>query len=436
MEPLPSTQWKSYQDWNWGGMDVRLKHFLAGIHKPAIVTNKHVKISDPFAAGQYWCCLELVADDGTLFIARMRLPPHPEATGYLDDSLRIDCELATMNYVRSRTSIPVPKVFAYEKEGSAKAHIVGAPYMIIEGFRGTTLQDSIDLFDIPETAQQKVFDQWTSFQAELATLTFSHIGSVRSTSHADPKPSIVKIPTDEAGTIGPFLHSAEYFYSIASAKYQTALKTLDPSQKMPGRFDILGPYVFCDIISRASIFKSLLPGPFPLNHMDMGAQNLLVDNNFNIIAVIDWEMAQISPWEALYFPMPFPTNIESSSDLQEHLSDTNHVAHKFTTKIFEAQRVYVASFRRAESKLKELGTTVDHSLASLIESDASKLYWIMEQFGGGTADWDEIHMFAAVRIAFGMDRTAAENYFQTKAAEIKDQKAGTHIHSIGSSGTM
>lgn len=135
MEPqlLPSIHWKSFKDWNWGGMNTRLESFFASIQKPAIIehvlvlTGKSVKINDPFSAGQYWCCLELVAEDGTLFIARMRLPPHPGATGCLDTSLRINRELVTMNYVRLKTTIPVPKIFAYEGEGS-RGLVLRAPH--------------------------------------------------------------------------------------------------------------------------------------------------------------------------------------------------------------------------------------------------------------------------------------------------------------------
>lgn len=46
--------------------------------------------------------------------------------------------------------------------------------------------------------------------------------------------------------------------------------------------------------------------------MDMGTQILLVDDEFNVIAVIDWEFAQSAPLDVNNFLMPFPLNIGDS----------------------------------------------------------------------------------------------------------------------------
>jgi hypothetical protein len=40
--------------------------------------------------------------------------------------------------------------------------------------------------------------------------------------------------------------------------------------------------------------------------MDMGTQNILVDQEFNFLAIIDWEFAQSAPLEVNHYPMPFP----------------------------------------------------------------------------------------------------------------------------------
>jgi hypothetical protein len=98
----PSSRWTSYEGWNWGGMKERLEGFLLEINRDAFVehvlaiTRKASIVCKPFSAGQYWCCLELIAEDGTLFIARLRLPDHPEASLNIDASQRIEGEIATM----------------------------------------------------------------------------------------------------------------------------------------------------------------------------------------------------------------------------------------------------------------------------------------------------------------------------------------------------
>ena len=44
-------------------------------------------------------------------------------------------------------------------------------------------------------------------------------------------------------------------------------------------------------------------GPFPLVHDDFGHNNIVVDDDYNILGVIDWENASSMPWESVYFPL-------------------------------------------------------------------------------------------------------------------------------------
>lgn len=35
--------------------------------------------------------------------------------------------------------------------------------------------------------------------------------------------------------------------------------------------------------------------------MDIGTQNILIDEEYNVVGIIDWEMAQSAPWTANYY---------------------------------------------------------------------------------------------------------------------------------------
>ena len=48
-------------------------------------------------------------------------------------------------------------------------------------------------------------------------------------------------------------------------------------------------------------------GPFPLFHVDLGHNNIVVDDNYNVIGVIDWEHTCSVPWELIYFPWSLST---------------------------------------------------------------------------------------------------------------------------------
>ena len=132
-------------------MKERLEAAIEKIDKTVLIQHaesikgQKVTMSQPFSAGQYWVCFEMVAEDESLIIARLRLPRHPDAPTTVaddDESYAIDCEITTMKFVRQKLPhIPVPHVYAYESPESHLALAAGASYMLIEGFYGNTLQD-------------------------------------------------------------------------------------------------------------------------------------------------------------------------------------------------------------------------------------------------------------------------------------------------------
>jgi hypothetical protein len=147
---LPSAGWRSYDGWDYNGMEERLESFMATINKPALlkhaqsVIDHPITISEAFSAGQYWCCFELVVADGRLIIARVRLPRHPDTDSEHDDSEQysIQCEVATMEFLHENvTGVPFPRLYVYEGPGSQRAADVGAAYMLIEGFYGNSMQN-------------------------------------------------------------------------------------------------------------------------------------------------------------------------------------------------------------------------------------------------------------------------------------------------------
>ena len=130
--------------------------------------------------------------------------------------------------------------------------------------------------------------QWTRVQAELATLTFPQIGSICSVSPSG-EPVIGRLASSaaELRDAGPFSRAVEYFAAIAN----TMASKLDLSVR-------LGARVFRDILDRTTLFGDMdTTEQFPLNHMDLGTQNILVDDKYNFIAIIDWEFAQTAPWQ-------------------------------------------------------------------------------------------------------------------------------------------
>ncbi|KIH87103.1 hypothetical protein SPBR_04974 [Sporothrix brasiliensis 5110] len=395
---LPSAKWTSFDPWNYGGMKERLEEFIAKLDTAVLVDHAQqilvqaVTLSKPFSAGQYWICFELVAKDKRLVIARVRLPRHPDTPLALsdeDEQYAIGCEVATMNYVRKHLpDVKIPTVYAYEPAGSQLASALGAPYMLIEGFYGNTLQD----------------------------VEFDILGK------------LAAAPLDGLDNAGPFSSTAAYFKAIADSTVNR--EQHESSRRPPGgrlSWSALGAYVFHDIVYNTSVYPDMEGERFPLNHMDLGTQNILVDSAFNFVAVIDWEFAQSAPWAVNHYPMPFPL-LDSDAEIQAILADPTHLAYENMSRQEAAREMYVKGFRAAETALQEQGRTLaGGSFADVLDSPSSRIYACFTRLGRMTSA-DQGLVQEMVRLAFGFDREKTKVYLHD--LETKVFAEGTSIQKI------
>ncbi|KAF2003179.1 hypothetical protein P154DRAFT_592234 [Amniculicola lignicola CBS 123094] len=433
----PSARWKSFEGWDYNGMKQRLEQFMATIHKTPLlkhverVSGKAAKVSESFSAGQYWCCFEFVLDDRSLIIARIRLPHHPDSnenTTNESELYAIQCELATMEFLQhNATTVPAPKLYAYEPPGSQQAIDVGTCYMLIEGFYGNNLQDvKFDICDLPKiNTQEHIISQWTSVQAELATFSFPQIGSISHFSKdGDGVVTIGPLAAAVAERFpsgGPFATCEQYFAAVGEARYTSARKDAselaEPDES--DRFCVLGAFVFCDIVASTELFKDKETS-FHLNHMDMGTQNILVDDEFNFLAVIDWEFAQTAPAQVNNFPMPFPL-VSSTASIQEILQDTEHLAFRNVSRQTATQELYWQKFQDAERSLAEQGRPVIPSIAERLRGPASRIFAILEKLGGF---WGNKELtYEMVRLAFGLEGDEAKEYLERMERKMNGKES-------------
>lgn len=107
------------------------------------------------------------------------------------------------------------------------------------------------------------------------------------------------------GLGGPFETAQEYFVSWANnVKFTTGEKAIR-SQVPPGMADeiLLSIQQFPARFKEAVRKLPMNHGPFPLRHPDFYHSNIIIDDSYNILSVIDWEGASTVPWEAVEFPM-------------------------------------------------------------------------------------------------------------------------------------
>lgn len=267
--------------------------------------------------------------------------------------------------------------------------------------------------------QEHLFKQWTSFQAELAAFTFPQIGSISQFS-ADTGPIIGAIAAssiDSLPTAGPFQSGWDYFVAVAEGLVAHAAQRKSSGTES-NRFTTLGPLVFRNIVRDTEIFKSS-QGPFHFNHMDMGMQNILIDDDFNFVAVIDWEFAQSAPWEVNHYPMPI-TLLSSDKETAEILHDSGHIAHRNVSRQVGARILYRQKFKEAEQALEKRGHPLHCSIADVLGGKASRIYGLVGKIGVFHGMEEELTC-ELVRLGYGLTGPEAEQHLRMLEAEMKER---------------
>jgi len=88
--------------------------------------------------------------------------------------------------------------------------------------------------------------------------------------------------------------------------------------------------------------------------MDIGTQNILIDQDFNVLAIIDWEFAQTALLEVNHYPIPFPL-ISADAKTDYILQNPDHIAHRNVSRQVTARKMYRQSFemRIRHSRVEE-----------------------------------------------------------------------------------
>lgn len=142
--------------------------------------------------------------------------------------------------------------------------------------------------------------------------------------------------------------------------------------------------------------------------MDMGTQNILVDDDFNFLAIIDWEFAQTAPWQVNHFPMPFPLT-SSDEELEHILQDQNHIAHDNVLRQAAAREMYVQKMMQAEEDAARRSRLLERPISSMLNGPACRIYACLERVNGDD-DNDEALACEMVRLAYGLELEAAQQY--------------------------
>ncbi|KAI0264478.1 hypothetical protein BC834DRAFT_956818 [Gloeopeniophorella convolvens] len=254
----------------------------------------------------------------------------------------LESEIATMKFVRERTSIPVPQVLAYNLDQS---HPLGA-HMLLEKANGVRLDTIFDT--LPPASQEALVTQLAHFMLELSHITFPAIGSIALAPATDsasvPLPSTSTnstAPTTPAPTptpaLGPLTHPCFYVdgrhaltldrgpfptaraYFLACAERERAATRALLTQGAPAGAEYQALLADTQaLVERAvALLIELVRRCAGLDAADaelarcaldlheLGPKSVLVapDDPTRIVAVVDWQSAAVRPlWRCARTP--------------------------------------------------------------------------------------------------------------------------------------
>ncbi|KAJ6787760.1 hypothetical protein PWT90_09045 [Aphanocladium album] len=170
------------------------------------------------------------------------------------------------------------------------------------------------------------------------------------------------------------------------------------------RFAEIGALAFCGIVSKTKLLQDMsIKGSFQLNHMDLGTQYIIVDDEFNYLATIDWEFAQAAPWQV--------NHLGSQTRPERILADPSHIAHKNVVRQDSARKLYRAGFRAAEADLRKKGRPIAESFAEIVDCKASRIYVCFSRLGRSPEE-DQDLVQRMLRLAFEWDDADVQSYIR------------------------
>ena len=221
----------------------------------------------------------IIFEDGKTWLARFRLPNHNEPP-LEERNFDRRSEFATYCFL-ARTTVPVPKVYDCVDDDDP-LNLVSAGYILLEKLAGRSLA----WHEASEVQKEKFSRQLAEIYASLEHHPLSGLGRLQLSSVGLPEAGLAFFDYDASGNLipfGPFSNSDDYYTALIQQRIQL-IKTGEIASSAP-----LDQYLVY-----MSLLDSLPPnesGAFFLRHVDSRDANFLVDNDYNITGIIDWELA-------------------------------------------------------------------------------------------------------------------------------------------------
>ncbi|KAH8745123.1 hypothetical protein F5883DRAFT_268911 [Diaporthe sp. PMI_573] len=407
---LGSASWIGANAYEPGGeFHERATEFLAAVKWDALTSISSglrsgipCNFGENFSIGHFNMVRRIVFADGISWVARVRLPQLNTVFGdreVLDVASTLKVEIASMEFLKAKTSIPVPEVHSCSINLTNE---VGAPYILMDYVHGTVATElreakkcDAGLFGTRDQ-DRKFRQQMAGIQVALSSFTFDQIGSL----YRDEQTSDFFIgPEIETGK-GPWTSPMDYYADLANHALQVCVRNAAPDVQASWSFAI--PVLFKHLMSLYG-HSSSMAGRFSLVNRDFGAHNLLVNDDFEIVSVIDLDGVMAAPIEVVA-QYPVLTGLDREPP--------GHV---------ETKPAAINRIRRTEPRLKEYKDMVEIAeagvgisnegntpIANLMLSEAASVFQGLLRYGSHQSFVNDKWMEAYLRLLRGHIRSGKQ----------------------------
>jgi aminoglycoside phosphotransferase (APT) family kinase protein len=308
-----------------------------------------------FNKGGFNIVFKIIFEDDQIWVCRIQFPDvlhsnDKDRASQEESQLKaLYSQLGSMRYVKRHTKIPVPEIYGYD---FLNDNVAGAPYMFMELVQGMSVKKWVEENTLTKEKATEFYTQLAEIMWEFYQIRFDKIGELEfdDEGHASVG-GFYDSRTSSA--YGPFSSAHEFFIqrqqklwefrvlgecrnvpviepgytqwdeipqearklfiawiyrrisAYAETEHQTALSTAFPAE---------------------TVYTSHLP-EFVLFHADLSINNVLVDDDFRITAIIDWDWTASLP-KASFDPLPFDMGYETSAQFPGNVRDHEMFDHK------------------------------------------------------------------------------------------------------------
>jgi hypothetical protein len=257
------------------------------------------------SSGSYNLACPIIFDDGVYWLLRFCALHDYSTMDVMEHSI------ATMRYLKDKNArIPIPEVYFYALNGR---NPLGVPYMAMEFIDGVPTPYA-DRFDpLKPFPFRKVYDQICRIANEFSNLRFEEIGALHLERSFDTF-SIGAMFDWRGNRHGPFRKAKQYYTAITNAYWHGVRNYLNVSllRGLPESWcwetardadkRLFTGYLYRQCLSLVQWDK--VYDKFCLQHQDFKLRNFLVDENYKVVGLIDWDWVSTVPLHG-YDPLSF-----------------------------------------------------------------------------------------------------------------------------------